>query len=270
MLSRRTRSGVAAACTMLAVGLTGCVTLGEPRSAEEESETAPPETSPEVSQEAADPGDDDAQDQVDDAADDERHNGPDDEPEGRPDEDLDEDAEGEDAEGEDEEEDSEAEADEDPDDEPESDGGAEPDGPAGSRDDPFSVGDSFGYGDWEVTINGVTPEADDLIAAENQFNDPAPEGTSYLLIDASVTYEGADSEMIMMGVDFAYVSDSGETYSSYDTIAIPPDELDTWQELYTGGTAEGNIAIAVPDDGQGLIRARVGFFDTQDGFFALG
>lgn len=138
----------------------------------------------------------------------------------------------------------------------------------GTRDNPLALGSTVESGDWAVTINSFTPNADDQVAAENQFNDPAPEGHSYALVGADVTYTGEDSEMLMMGVEIAYVSSGGETIEAFDTMAMAPDELDSAAELYNGGTESGNVALAVPEDDDGLIRVRVGFIDQEDAFFS--
>jgi hypothetical protein len=140
-------------------------------------------------------------------------------------------------------------------------------GDAGSRDNPLALGETFEGDEWTVTINDVEFDADDAVAAENEFNDPAPDGFSYALIDASVTYTGEDSEMVMMGTEIAFVANSGETLQAWDSIAIAPNELDSSAELYQGGSAEGNVAIALPDGDDGLIRVRTGFLDQQEAFF---
>lgn len=156
--------------------------------------------------------------------------------------------------------------------EPAAEAGDEPDqaeerADAGTRDDPLPLGETVASDDWAVTINSVTPHADDLVAAENQFNDPAPEGHSYALVGAEATYQGEESDMVMMGVEIAYVTDSGETINAWDSMAVAPDELDSAAELYNGGSASGNVALAVPEEGDGLIRVRLGFLDQEEAFF---
>ncbi|GAA3285150.1 DUF4190 domain-containing protein [Nesterenkonia halobia] len=146
-------------------------------------------------------------------------------------------------------------------------GGSDGSGDAGSRENPLALGETASAGDWEITINDVIFDADEQIAAENQFNEEAPEGSSYALIDTTVTYTGDESESIVMGVSVDYVADSGETLSWTDSMATAPNELDISQELYNGGSAQGNVVIAVPDEGDGLVRARIGMIDTTDVFF---
>ncbi|MBO0596138.1 hypothetical protein I2485_11465 [Nesterenkonia sp. E16_7] len=140
-------------------------------------------------------------------------------------------------------------------------------GDEGSRENPLPIGEPVSHDDWEVTINSVTPNADDAIAAENQFNDPAPEGQSYMLVNMTATYLGDESDSPMMATEVAYVSSTGETSSDYELSAVAPDSFDSIAELYNGGSETGNISLAVPNDDDGTLRVRIGFFDTQDFFF---
>lgn len=147
---------------------------------------------------------------------------------------------------------------------------AEDAGDEGSRENPLPIGETVSNEDWEVTINSVTLNADDQIAAENEFSDPAPEGSSYALINMTATYLGDESEVPLLGTEVAYVSGSGETVSAFDQLVIAPDEFDSATELYNGGTEEGNVALAVPEgDEDGALRVRLGFVDTEDHFFAV-
>ena len=138
----------------------------------------------------------------------------------------------------------------------------------GSRENPLPLGETVEHDDWSATINSFTPNADEEVAAENQFNDPAPEGSTYALINADATYHGAESDMVMTGVSIDYVTASGETIDSTDSTAMAPDAFDISAELFEGGTESGNIALAVPEDVEGLVRVRLGMFDQQDAFFA--
>ncbi|NDK30631.1 DUF4190 domain-containing protein [Nesterenkonia haasae] len=141
------------------------------------------------------------------------------------------------------------------------------DGDQGTRENPLAPGETVSNEEWEVTIHGVTPNADDEIAAENPYNDPAPEGMSYMMVDMSATYLGEDSDTPMMGVELSYVTTTGETIASYDYSAVTPDAFESFAELYTGGTETGNVALVVPTDDDGTLRVRLGFLDTQDFFF---
>ncbi|MCL2090355.1 MAG: hypothetical protein FWH11_03885 [Micrococcales bacterium] len=117
-------------------------------------------------------------------------------------------------------------------------------GRAGTRDNPYPVGSTIKGKEWEVTINSVTLGANDAVAAENQFNDPPPEGKQYALVNITATYVGTESSTPW--VTIKYVGADGSTASSYDASAVVPDEFNSYTELYQGGSATGNIALLVP------------------------
>jgi hypothetical protein len=137
----------------------------------------------------------------------------------------------------------------------------------GTRENPLPLGETVSDDEWEVTLHSVAEDVDDQIAEENQFNDPAPAGLTYVLVNMSATYLGEDSDSPMMAVELAYVSSTGETTASYDHTVVTPDSFDDFAELYTGGTETGNVALAVPPDDDGTLRVRLGFLETQDFFF---
>ncbi|WP_162564433.1 DUF4352 domain-containing protein [Microbacterium ureisolvens] len=117
----------------------------------------------------------------------------------------------------------------------------------GTRENPYPLGTTITSDEWEVTINSVTFAANDAVAAENEFNEPPAEGSEYILVNATVTYVGADTEGSMpVFVQIEYVTPTGETVNSYDSLVVPPDQLDSTSTLYNGGTASGNLVFAVP------------------------
>lgn len=147
--------------------------------------------------------------------------------------------------------------------------GADDDGDEGSRSNPLPLGETVSNGTWDVTINDITLNADDQVAAENEFNETAPEGHSYALVNISATYLGDDSEIPLMDIDVAHVAGGGETSAWHDSVVVTPDEFDMARELYEGGTEEGNIALAVPQDDEGAFRVRLGVLTTEDYFYEV-
>ncbi|MCH8562029.1 hypothetical protein LTI14_02160 [Nesterenkonia sp. YGD6] len=135
----------------------------------------------------------------------------------------------------------------------------------GTREDPLPMGEVVGNDDWEVTLNSFERNQDGAISAENQFNDPAPDGSSYALANVSYTYLGEGSTELFMDTGFAYVTESGEAVLSSDYSAVTPDELDVFQELFNGGTATGNLAIVVPEGDTGDARIQ---FGSDEAWFA--
>ena len=92
------------------------------------------------------------------------------------------------------------------------------------------------------------------------FNDPPPPGSQYALVNLTATYIGDESGH----ADFlraAFVTDTGNVIRDYDHSAVTPDPLEG--ELYTGASATGNIALAVPEGEPGLLRLALGAFGGE-------
>lgn len=121
----------------------------------------------------------------------------------------------------------------------------------GSRSNPLPIGatvvldDEMG-GVWEVTLLPPSLNANELVLAENMFNDEPPEGLQYALLPVSATYLGDETGTAAWDLEFAFVSSSGTTHKQFDVMAVGPNELSNINELYDGGVAEGNIVIAIP------------------------
>lgn len=137
--------------------------------------------------------------------------------------------------------------------------------PAGTRDNPHPLGTTIASDEWEVTVNSFTADATDEVMAENQFNDDPPAGTTYALVNVTVTRIAAD-EGIPWEITVAYVTDGGNVVNTSDALAVGPDELPS-NELYEGADATGNVVLAVPADGSGTVRVTPGLF-ADDAFFA--
>jgi hypothetical protein len=137
-----------------------------------------------------------------------------------------------------------------------------PSGDPGARDNPLPIGSTISGQEFDVVVNSVTLNATEEVMAANEFNDPPPDGWAWAVVNVSITYTGQDSDSVVW-VTVAYVLTGGEVVNSYDYLTVAPEpELDSFAELYTGGTATGNVAIAVPIDDAGLLRVTPGVFDT--------
>lgn len=123
----------------------------------------------------------------------------------------------------------------------------------GSRDKPVAQGQTVNLDDgmgglWEVTVGPSLLDANDLVAEENRFNDTPPEGFQYALLPVKAQYLGDETGNPAWDLDFAFVSSSGTTHKEFDVSVVGPNELSNSNELYAGGTAEGNVVIAVPSE----------------------
>jgi len=129
----------------------------------------------------------------------------------------------------------------------------------GTRKNPYPLGSTITDGDWQVTVNSVTLNADDAVAAENSFNDAAPAGSQYLLANVTVTYTGSSPQGESPYSTFSYVTVDGNTVNTWDFSAVIPDELDSTSPLYDGASTTGNVEFVVPSAtaAQGTLAVQV-------------
>ncbi|WP_280234488.1 DUF4352 domain-containing protein [Nocardia cyriacigeorgica] len=116
----------------------------------------------------------------------------------------------------------------------------------GTRANPYPLGSVITDGDWQVTVNSVTLNANDAVAAENQFNDPPPPGSQYLLANVTITYIGTDPQGDTPFATVSYITADGNTVNSHDSNAVAPDALDTTSPLFEGASTTGNVEFIVP------------------------
>jgi hypothetical protein len=143
----------------------------------------------------------------------------------------------------------------------------------GTRTNPLSVGDTKNIqvraltddyeevtGSAELTINNIVrgDEAYNALMNENQFNEPAPEGFEWVLIN--MTYhltEMEDENMpVFVSDNIQIITDDGSSIENES--AVTPDEF-PWTEIYSGGKAEGNVSKLAPVGEPFLIK-----FDDYD------
>lgn len=117
---------------------------------------------------------------------------------------------------------------------------------AGSREKPLPVGSAITQGDWTITVNSVNLDAADTVAAENQFNDPAPEGSVYVLVELTAAYNGTDPEGAMPFTSVEFVTAGGNTLHSYESAVVVPNSFDLISTLYAGASTTGNLVFTVP------------------------
>src|SRR5690625_2425653 len=104
------------------------------------------------------------------------------------------------------------------------------------------------------------------VQAENQFNDPPEDGMEYWIVPLSVTYVGSETGLPWIDLTVQFVGDDARTYS--DRCGVIPDDLMDVNELYEGGSAEGNVCRSVPAGAEGLWTLSTGwggntvFFDA--------
>ncbi len=131
----------------------------------------------------------------------------------------------------------------------------------GTRDNPVPVGTEISNSEWRVVINGVNPDGNAVVSEANQFNEPAPAGSHYVIVNYTVTYTGAESSFAAeVMVDL--VTSTGNVVDGYDSMAVLTDGMGM-DELYTDASATGSQAFLVPDGETYLIRVKPGFLADE-------
>lgn len=118
----------------------------------------------------------------------------------------------------------------------------------GTRANPYPLGTAVPQGDWTVTVNSTTLDANDAVLAENPYNEAPAEGSQYMLANITATYNGNDPEGSTPWVDLEYVTAEGNTLASYDASAVIPERFDSVETLYQGASTTGNYVFEVPSD----------------------
>ncbi|MDF1489477.1 DUF4352 domain-containing protein [Tessaracoccus caeni] len=147
----------------------------------------------------------------------------------------------------------------------ESQGATEKGSSGGTRENPSPLGSEISNDEWVVTINSVDLDADKAVASSNEFNEPAPDGQVYILVNTTITYVGDKAEGSVPMQTIEYVTVDGNTINSFDTLVVAPDALDSLTTLYEGASVTGNIAFAVPVDtaGDGVLAVAPGMFSDK-------
>ncbi len=134
---------------------------------------------------------------------------------------------------------------------------------SGSRANPFPIGrpvsitiDSFGDGDgsiWTLVVDGPGTDLTRAVAAENQFNDPPPDGSIFYGVPVTVTLDAAEKEPLstLFNLEFEFFGPA--TLSIIDQgfdegCGVTPDQFDPFTEVFIGGSLSGIICLTVTND----------------------
>jgi hypothetical protein len=134
----------------------------------------------------------------------------------------------------------------------------------GTRENPFAMGTPLITNrGLEVTVNGVDPEAAGAIAAANRFNDPAPDGMRFVMVNLAVTNSGDEPITPWLAVRVNAIGSRNQVHERCR--GVLPDSLNDAPQLYPGGSASGNVCVVVPEeelmDGSLLIMVGPSFGD---------
>ena len=120
----------------------------------------------------------------------------------------------------------------------------------GTRTNPFAVGTPFGNEDWTVVLGPTVQNANDLVAAENLYNDPPVAGRQFVMVPVTVTYTGATSGTPWVELSFDFVGSAGNTFGTAmdDYCGVVPGDLTNVGELHPDGVGTGNVCVSVPSE----------------------
>lgn len=130
----------------------------------------------------------------------------------------------------------------------------------GTRENPYPLASQISTDDWTVVVNSHTADGSAAVA-EGGFNDPAPAGSHYEIVNYTVTYTG-DESGLAAEVGIAFVTSAGNVVNSFDNIVLLSDGIGM-DELYNGASATGSQAFLVPDGETALIRVRPGMLADE-------
>lgn len=143
-----------------------------------------------------------------------------------------------------------------------------------TRESPLGIGRVGRVGDYDVSVLSVTPNANDVVAMENQFNEPPAEGNQFFLARVSVTYAGSATGTPFADLNFQAVGDRSASYTTFNNdCGVYPDQAYNIAELFPGGSAEFNVCweIASSDQGSLVMYVEPLFsFDASPVWFSLG
>lgn len=134
----------------------------------------------------------------------------------------------------------------------------------GTRDNPAPLGSAVTGDEYTVVINSFVADATQQVLDANQFNEAPPAGSVYALVNATITYTGAESGMAAFA-QIDYVTAGGEVVGISDntSLAVAPEPTLGFDELYNGGTVTGNIVLQLPAGDAGALRVTPGMFADE-------
>lgn len=135
-----------------------------------------------------------------------------------------------------------------------------PAGLSGDRDEPVPAGSIGDVGDgWRLQVLDVDDDATDAVMAENQFNDPPPEGSRFTLVTVALGYFGLDDPQSGL---FTTISGVASANTELDAdCGVIPNELDSFVDMFGGAVQTGTVCfVTTPaDTGQLQLYATAGF-----------
>jgi hypothetical protein len=126
----------------------------------------------------------------------------------------------------------------------------------------ITLGTAVDVGDgWAVTVTGAARDITDAVLAENEFNEPPPDGHRFVGVEVNLAYSGAGAaapfEVSVGLVPYGNIA-------SLQECGTVPGEVDLFTDVFAGGSVAGTLCFVVPagEVTTGVIYATVSFGET--------
>lgn len=117
----------------------------------------------------------------------------------------------------------------------------------GTRENPLPLGSTIELdGEWEITLNNSTLNANSVVADANMFNDKPDAESQYASVVATLKYIGTETATPMFDLNFKFVSAAGTTHTTSDKYVAAEGQVSDLNEMYPDATAEGLVFIQIP------------------------
>ena len=137
---------------------------------------------------------------------------------------------------------------------------------ADDRTNPTPIGESGDIGEgWSLAVSGPATDITDVVLAENQFNEPPPDGFRFVGVPLRMAYNGDESTNALT-ITIKSVGDTNIEYSK--NCGVTPGELDVFTDVFGGGVLEGQVCFVIPADDLNSMTVYAGAFLEDSVFFA--
>ncbi len=143
-----------------------------------------------------------------------------------------------------------------------------PAGSSGDRLAPVPAGEVADIGEnWRLQVLGIVEDGTDAVLAENQFNEPPPDGARYTLVDVALGYYGVDDPANAFTPTISGVG--AASVGLDEDCGVIPGGLDTFVDVFAGGVVRGTLCFVTTPSDAGTVQlyAKTGF-DGPDVFLA--
>jgi hypothetical protein len=131
---------------------------------------------------------------------------------------------------------------------------------------PIAIGTSADIGaGWQLTVTGPASDITDTVQAENQFNDPPPDGFRFVGVPVAYTYGGAGSASAFAVTANAVGSGN---LSLQNNCGVIPGEFDLSADVFAGGSVSGTVCFIAPADSPTFVLYATADFGVGNAMFA--